>query len=409
MTDPRPSSAPSEGGSAFARYHRHRGLRYRDRPLAVAGYFGRGNAGDNAIHESLEGALSHRSVVLPVRRPGGGAVGRIRRWAGTLRAVRWSRGLIFGGGGLLKSEAGGSGFGVSLLEPALAIALGRPVFGVGLGVDPTPPGRPAADRLDRNVLKAFQRMTVRDRRSHEALAAAGVRSTVTADLVWAHPSARSRRPLPAAARSGVALVLSRHGLLLGPALNPAGYLEAVRGLELLGEDYGGLEHLAFCRNEEVDDFDVAIRDGATPSAQLTDLSRASFSDVLDAVAKHLVLVGMRYHSLVAGVLCHVPVIALGTEDKVVAIARTFGVPNLPIDGNLTGNIATELRSLAASGFAPNYDTSIAADLATEAEMDLLDLEGTLSREISPPNYHERVDSIRFLSHLIWTLGIARIR
>lgn len=411
LPDMPPPSTHSGGGSAFVRYLRARCPRpSRNRPLALAGYFGWGNAGDNAIQESLEAGLSHRIEVLPLRQTRAGAVGRVGGWAGILRqirAIRRSRGLIFGGGGLLKA-AGGGGFGASLLEPAMAIALGRPVFGVGLGVDRAHPRGPHVARLDRNVLRAFERITVRDRRSHQALEAVGIQPTVTADIAWAHPGAR--RPSRVEARSGIALVLSQHGVLLGSGGGLAVHLgDAIRELELLAIDHGGLDQLAFCRNAQVDDLDVATRDRSPRSAQLTDVSRSSFTEVLDIVGKRHLLIGMRYHSLLAGVLCQVPVIALGGEEKVVTIARQFGIPNFPIDGNLVGNLATELGSVAASGFQPNYDTSIAARLAGAAETDLLELDGTLDRPTSPPNYRERMASIRFLCHLIWTLGIGRSR
>lgn len=191
----------------------------RGSSIFVAGYYGCGNAGDEAVLAGLLVALRAARPKLGVTVASGNpaatrelhGVDAVER--GDLRAVveaiRASDLVVLGGGGLLQDywavpladglgpRSGGLPF--YLAFPLLATLLGKPAVLCGVGAGPlsTDDGRAMA----RAAVSVSAAATVRDRRSLDELAAAGAapselaRVEVTADPAWSLEAAPALAPL----------------------------------------------------------------------------------------------------------------------------------------------------------------------------------------------------------------------
>lgn len=165
--------------------------------LAYLGWHGRGNVGDDAIHDGVAAAMAGVELVDAPLYPRD-ALHALRD--GRLRGLRAA--VPFLGGGTCIGRAN---WRVHVLS-SLALARGRPAACVGAGVeDPTFVGRHSFSgphELARwaRVLRRFERVSVRGPRSAELLADVGVDVVVAGDpaLALARPTRR-----PVSGRIGV--------------------------------------------------------------------------------------------------------------------------------------------------------------------------------------------------------------
>lgn len=162
------------------------------RPFAYIGWSGRGNLGDDAIQDALEGAQPG-SEFLPVPlEPRDLLRLRPRQLARLRRATP-----LLGGG----TAIGRKNWRVHV-HTALALARGRPALMIGAGVeDPGFVGRHSfsgAGELEKwpGVLDHFARVTVRGPRSAELLADVGVAATVVGDPALLFHRVPRRQPEP---------------------------------------------------------------------------------------------------------------------------------------------------------------------------------------------------------------------
>jgi len=167
-------------------------------PILVVGGYGYRNVGDEAILAGLLTTLGGRQVSVVSRSPaetaaqhGVPAISLVQ----AISALRRHRTVLIGGGGLFGRDMGRLGRLLPLFG-LLARALGRRLVVDGVGVDAgiTGPNR----LLVQSMLRAADRVTVRDEASARLLRGWGIEPRVAEDL--------SARMAPAVARVGRSLL-----------------------------------------------------------------------------------------------------------------------------------------------------------------------------------------------------------
>lgn len=302
--------------------------------VVISGYYGFGNAGDEAMLTAIIGALrrhgDYEFVVLsgdPERSAsehGVRGVGRTDLPA-IYRELRGAEALISGGGSLLQDVTSQFTVPYYLGLIYLAKALGRKVVVYGQGIGPL--YSTGARWLTRTILNRCDLITVRDDASANELDRLGVKRPpihVTAD------------PVLSLARSG-----ARDGqMILREAQAPAdGPLIGLSPREWLGRaDYKAVlakaaDHLAEQTGAKIvlipmqhpEDWRVCrqIREQMRRPAAV--LERHYGVEELLAVYSRLDLViGMRLHALIFAALAGTPMVGLSYDPKVDAFLRTLG-------------------------------------------------------------------------------------
>jgi polysaccharide pyruvyl transferase WcaK-like protein len=167
-------------------------------PILVVGGYGYRNIGDEAILAGLLTTLGGRRVTVVSRSPaetaaehGVAAISLVQ----AIPALRRHRTVLIGGGGLFGRDMGRIGRLLPLFG-LLARALGRRLVVDGVGIDA---GMTGPNRfLVASLLRAADRVTVRDEASARLLRGWGIEPLVAEDL--------STRMAPAPARTGRALL-----------------------------------------------------------------------------------------------------------------------------------------------------------------------------------------------------------
>ena len=342
--------------------------------VLIAGYYGFGNTGDEAILaamladlRALEPALLATVAAEDTRATSAHGVATVhwRDVPGIAAAVQEADLVILGGGGLFQdSLAFDPGailtprhHGISYYAgyPLLAAALGKPcaMYAVGVGPLTTAAGRSGT----RAAFERADLVTVRDAASKATLVALGIdadRIHVTADPAFRLPrasDARAEEILRAAGldtrarpRVGVAL---RHWEI---GVDPASWEEQVAlALDAFLERHDGAAVFVpfqALRDDLVNDVAVAQRVRAR-------LRHATRTVVLDGspspaekaavLASCDLVLGMRLHSIVFAVSAGVAAVALAYDPKVRAAMAEAGAPERVID--LAGVTAAPLLAL----------------------------------------------------------------
>lgn len=351
-------------------------------PLRVllAGYFGAGNLGDEAILAStlaqLRDALGE--AFLPVVaaydpawiRAFHGEVETVDVW--DIRALAAAVGrsdlVVWGGGGLLQDhwyvpaeelllDARG-GVPAHLRVPLLAVLKGVPCMMYGQGVGPL--SHPESRRAAALVCSALAAITVRDQASAELLRDCGVRGvqvTVSADPALATVPSSEATALALLQAAG--LDQGRRPLVaVTPRIPPDGsrhwvepLLAALRSSVL--DNGGAVAFVAFDHRPEGDEAlcrELAEGLGGPPGA-------AAFASVLQPADCTALLgacdavVATRLHGLVLAAVAGTPAVALDYDPKVRAFAEELGgaVSVIPLTGLDADRLASEIGDTMASG------------------------------------------------------------
>ena len=308
--------------------------------LLLAGAFGQANPGDEALLEAFVAALPGWEAVATSRDPdatrarhGCSAVSSLNH-AAVGGAVRRADVVVFAGGTVFKQLHPSTGRRpLGLLASAAALAAGAGAVGtrvalVGVGADRL--STPAARRLANLVVRRSRLTVLRDEDSAGVLTEAGAPTPfrVGADPAWTvvggGPEAASER------RRDTAVVALSHLASRRPdsADRVAGALRplAGSGLEIHLQPWqggrGDHDHLLAGA--------VAARLGR--SAAVIDPPE-TLAAARRQFAEAAVVVGFRFHSLVAAAAARTPFVAVAHEPKLAAIARRFGQPSVdPLDG-----------------------------------------------------------------------------
>lgn len=311
--------------------------------LVVSGFYGAGNAGDEAILDAL--IISIRKLapdtVITVlsfdpagtaRQYGVEAVPRYNLKA-VIASLRQADLLISGGGGLLQDATGPASVPYYLGLAALSRFVGTPVIILGQSVGPL--NMPTTRLLARLLLPFISQAVVRDETSALLLTELGYPSDriyVTADLALSgeEPNKEAGRSLLEANgfnsnKPWIAVSLrpwddNRHLAVSGKAL---GRFAAASGCELLFVPFQASQDRAACLD--------ACRCAGT--GQVLD-AEVSAADIKNIIAAADFLVGMRFHSLVFAAMGAVPSLALEYDPKVTAIVGRLGIPSAGMVGEL---------------------------------------------------------------------------
>lgn len=283
--------------------------------VVVSGYYGFGNAGDEAILAAIiDGLPQARLIVLSGnpeatrREHGVEAVPRTDPLA-VGRALRQADLVLSGGGTLLQDATGPGSIPYYLGIIAAARALGRPVMVYAQGVGPI---RSAWGRRMLAVLNGVQLITTRDEASAEFLRCAGVRRPpieVTADAALAlpRPPRRDHPLLPSGPRP-------RIGLSVRPW--NGGHLDALaRAADACVARLGGVA--VFIPMQFPEDLEASREVVARMRRRALVIERQLPARELPGLFASLdLLAGMRLHALIFGALAGVPLVGLSYDPKV---------------------------------------------------------------------------------------------
>ncbi|GGD92443.1 polysaccharide pyruvyl transferase CsaB [Paenibacillus nasutitermitis] len=330
------------------------------RRVAVSGYYGFHNSGDEAVLKSILFALEEEGAkaglrIVPVvlsNDPAGTtamygveAVHRMRP-GDVLRALRGSDGLISGGGSLLQDATGAKTIPYYTGVMRLAQLLGKPVFVYAQGIGPV--HRRWMDRLIRGVMRKSAYVSVRDAESAALLGRMGVAE----DRIEVVPDPVMGLPLPGAAdlRAGSARAGSAGGAA-DPGSAPAA---AAESRPLIGVS------LRPWRKDGADLTRVAVALGALALSRPVRLRFLPFHAPLDAEASEQVirqmgdlaaggssvevagalddpqqmllevsrcdaLLGMRLHALIYAANQSVPMMGLSYDPKIDQFLKRIGL------------------------------------------------------------------------------------
>lgn len=337
--------------------------------LVISGYYGYGNAGDDAVLAGMLELLSQAGVqrtnvaVLSADPAWTARVHDVRavpRWNPVRIAAELRRadGLISGGGGLLQD--------VSSVRPVtyyagvmqLARILGRPYAVVAQGLGPL--RREPNRQMARSALEHAAYVSLRDDRSIALARRIGVRRTINrgADLALA---ALSPAGGPRDRRDGHVLLAVRGGSPADAVVGPLRHVAA----ELAREH----RVVALAMHPAVDrDASTALVAGIADASLLD--PDASLDRKLDAIASASVVIGVRLHSLVLAAAAGVPALAISYDPKVDAFAQRAGIP---VVGSTASNLDPSLVLAGveeALGLADTAYSDRIAEMRAEADADV---------------------------------------
>jgi polysaccharide pyruvyl transferase WcaK-like protein len=324
--------------------------RTRTGRVFLAGAFGQGNPGDEALLAAFAQGIGAHAAVVASADPaattaehGLAAVGRddLGRVA---REIRRAESVVVAGGTIFKSLHPSSGRPpLALLRRTAALAavtraLRKPLALVGVGAAPLHGA--SARGLARAIVRAADLLILRDEESAAHLADIGAPTPIRvgADAAW------TLLPLPGEPRgqtpSEVVVALSHLagrrdlGEQLAAGLRPI--VDAGIPVRLDPWQVDGDAELAA---------DVAARLGgdALIGAPPTDL-RAAREDMTGA----RLVIAQRFHALVAAASAGVPVLAVAHEPKLSGLARRLGQPTVAADAVPQSLAAAVLGALDAA-------------------------------------------------------------
>jgi polysaccharide pyruvyl transferase CsaB len=293
--------------------------------IAISGYYGFSNCGDEAILAGIVEAFRRRlsGVELVVL---SGDPGSTSRAFGVTGVPRWPLGavkavlkdcdlLISGGGGLLQDTTSrwSLRYYLAVLQAAIELGSKTMVFAQGIG----PIARWGSERALRSVLNRVDMITVRDPTSAELLESLGIRAQrrLSADAAFLLPQAAA--PIDRGARDGTVCVCVRRS---------RGGRRAVRelafGLDTLCRESGRrIEFLPLQR----DDVEASERVLSRMSQGARVVEHTDFAGVIDTIGSAELVVGMRLHALIFATMRCVPFVAVSYDPKVRAFAEDVGV------------------------------------------------------------------------------------
>lgn len=309
--------------------------------VLISGYFGFGNAGDEAILRAMVTSfrqcmpdiritvLSANPKAVESRLP----VTSIRRndILGTLRAYLDCDLFISGGGGLLQDTTGVRTIQYYLGMVQIARMFRKPVmfFAQGIGPIRTQQGRD----LVRKVANHVQLITVRDDPSRDLLKDIGVNVPplyVTADPVLVHEPAPPPRVDELLAREGVA----PDGLKVGVSVRP--WHEPPTPLEAIG---AALRRLAEARGCQIVVFPFQHNEDMAPVEKLAGLvgpaarvvrGQYDTPELQGLIGRMDLAVAMRLHCDIFAATMHVPMLGLSYDPKVRQFLELVGAPSMEL-------------------------------------------------------------------------------
>ena len=360
--------------------------------IALSGYYGFYNIGDEAILEVIISILRHRIpevriVVLSAdpdytgRTFGVEAVSRTHL-PSIIRTLKSADLLISGGGGLLQDTTSfrSVAYYLSIMEAALLIGKKVAVFAQGMG----PLHRPLALRWVKRVLNRVDLISVRDSISADFLAELGINKNVriAADPVFSLRPANEEEITSFWRSEGVDI--GEKDLLVGVALRPfpqgpslgAEIFETIMQACLYLEDKYGARFV-FLPYHLKKDLPLAKKIASGLSQQSLVIERAiTAREMISLIGGLDLLLGMRLHALIFAAISGVSFVALPYDPKINALLTTLGKKPFPSLDELTLEQLIEDLDLALSAKGETDKGELALrieELKGEVEKSALDL------------------------------------
>ena len=340
--------------------------------VLLAGAFGQGNPGDEALLSAFKHGLPDWDVVATSDDPARtayqhdvDAVDR-RRVAEVARRASRADGVVLAGGTVFKvlHPTCGRPPG-ALLRRALALCIGARAFGKPLalvGVGASPMSGRGRRQIARAIVHRSDLLVLRDEESAELLGQAGVPTPmrVGADPSWALFDPPEPRAQGALDRDRVVVALSHlaGGPLLADSLARALAPLAASGLQVV------LQPWQAHADGHTDDVQLAHAVAARLHGAHVLPSPADIFAARDALATAGVVVGLRFHSLIAAAAAGVPFVAVTHEPKLAALARRLDQPAVA-PARLADGLA--LAVLVAREAGPPSRAAVCAEIESADE------------------------------------------
>jgi polysaccharide pyruvyl transferase WcaK-like protein len=338
-------------------------------PTAIlAGAFGQRNPGHEALLDAFAGALPEWDVIATAAVPPHGHASEVVSSddaARVARAVAGADAVVFAGGTVFKELAPHTRRPpLDLLQKGAALAFGAKALGkrlamVGVGAAPIRPGR--GRRLARALIRQADLLVLRDEESADLLAGLGAPTPfrIGADASW---TLVEHQPEPRAPSDRVIVALSTEagGAELVDDLAAALVPLLAQGLTV------SLQPWQIGGPMRPDDLDmarsVAARLGGTADIVLPP---ADLDDAVDLFTGARLVVGLRFHALIAAAAAGCPFVAYAHEPKLAGAARRLAQPAV---GRADGGdaLAAVLRSAANRPVAPT-PSAVRGEIARAAE------------------------------------------
>ncbi len=302
--------------------------------LVISGYYGFGNAGDEAMLSAMVGALRAIDPQVGITVISGNpddtrknyevsAVHRLNVWS-IARAIRNSDLLISGGGSLLQDVTSGRSIFYYLGIMQLACLLGRPIMLYAQGIGPI--RSPMARAFMKHVGNSIAGGTVRDEGSLTELAGLGVRPvvTVTADPVLALA--------PASAEAGRVIIdklgLNGEGPLIGFSVREWQGRDHYKNVFATVADRLVIEtnaRIVFIPMQWPDDVQAARLVAARMNQPHAVIGQRCDTPELLSVVRNLdLLVGVRLHALIFAAVTERPFVGVSYDPKIDRFLETIG-------------------------------------------------------------------------------------
>jgi polysaccharide pyruvyl transferase WcaK-like protein len=341
-------------------------------PVLLAGAFGQGNPGDEALLDAFRRALPDTPLVVASSDPAdtqwrhGLTAIPSYSWRAVTSALSSSRALVFAGGTVFKVLPASTGRQRwALLRNALALAAyaraaGRPVCMVGVGVGDLPD--PTSRILARRIAKQADLLVLRDVASARALIRIGVPGPlrVGADAAW---TLLDQVPEPHdTAGEHIVVVPSQWAVATAPGVLAALSL-AVQ--PLLSDGFAVRVQPWQCGGPGPDDFRYAeqLAAGLSGDVELT-APILNLVDAARAFTAARLVVSSRFHALVAAAAAGTPFLAVANEHKQAGIADRLDQPSVAAAAPAS-SMADALHEALAT--APPAHAAVRAEIAAAEE------------------------------------------
>lgn len=306
----------------------------RGQQIAILGYYGLGNCGDEAVLAGLLHGLREmepelRVTVLSADPRGTSrlhqvcSVHRIRRLLPTIAACD---ALVAGGGSLLQDVTSERSLLYYVFALKAALALGKKVVLCGQGLGPLI--RPRSKRMAASVLNRVHAVTLRDRDSMELLRELGVtrpRIELCADLAFLLPPPPPQPPSTLLGEAGRSLGLALRPWNIRPDDEEA-WRSAGRRASVLCEALGASTRLNVRLVVMQEPWDRILANLAARLAVWPTVVEPERTPVemASAFAGYRLVVAMRLHALMFAAVADVPSVALSYDPKVTSFMETVG-------------------------------------------------------------------------------------
>lgn len=334
--------------------------------LLLAGYYGSGNIGDEAILRSLISGIREnypygKITVLsadPLETSKTHDVDSIRKYSffRILKELRSSDAFILGGGGILQDATSARSLFYYLLLISAAKFFGKKVILLGQGIGPV-----RNKYLLKKVLANVDLITVRDERSFRELRDIGARPkklVLTADLSFLLESPDKEKGQKLLDVEGVKKCESR---LIGVSLRPpvkgkdqTSIYKAVASLcdHLIKEKDSGVVFLVFKYPDDLEAVNQVM--GFMKYSAHVLLRRCTPGEMLDVISSFDALIGMRLHSLIFSSIAKVPCFGLSYDPKVESFQRLTGRPWIDLNNLNEKDLITEVDGFLDNPGAAAY-------------------------------------------------------